>query len=223
MGFLNDFEVTLNFFKVHFPYLKNPSVKLTGLKNRDENNHFVKIFGCLLLELVLPHKVRHIATSVKSVHEKFTFYKDIVKGSMHFIPLYCRRAIQAIFDRDSLEFSIPLDISLDIILLGDRLGPIPFPVYFEDIYKMIRTLRNQEKILATVAPENLALKTHLQEFKVKTFSRELIQLLSSLDADGIDLVLPYVIELFENPETRVLAVWNLFCPFARAIGKKSKA
>jgi hypothetical protein len=222
MGFLNDFEVTMNFFKTHFPYLKNPLINLTGLKNRSEIPHSIKLFGCLLLELVLPQKVRHVAASVTSVEEKFEFYKEIVKGTMNLVPLYCRRATQAIFDRDSLEFSIPLDISLDILLLGDRLGPIPFPMYFEDIYKMLRTMRNQEKILATVAPDNFALKTHLQEFKVKTFSRELIQLLGSLDTDGIDLVLPYVIELFENPETRVLAVWNLFCPFSRAIGKKSK-
>lgn len=27
---------------------------------------------------------------------------------------------------------------------------------------------------------------------------------------------------FENAETRVLASWNLFCPFAKVIGRKSK-
>jgi len=221
MGFLNDFEVCMNFFKTHFPYLKDTNVSLSELKNRNEIAPIVKLFGCLLIEIVLPQKVRHVS-SVQSVGEKYKFYKDVLKGFINQVPLFCRRAVQAIFDRESLEFSIPLDISLDLLLLGDRLGPIPFPIYFEEAYKMLRTMRNYEKILATAAPDDTGLKTRVQELKVKSFSRDLIQLLTFLDADGVDLVLPFVIEMFENPETRVLAVWNLFCPFARAIGKKSK-
>lgn len=222
MGLFNDFEVTMNFFKTQFPYLKDPQVILTGLKDRNEMHPSVKVFGCLLLEIVLPQKFRHMTATI-CIEEKFNFYKTVVKNSMTLIPLFCRRAVQSIFDSDSLEFSIPINISLNLLLLGEKLGPIPFPFYFADIYKMIRSMRNYEKVLATSAPEDVGYRLRLQELKVQSFSRDLIQLLSSLDNEGIDLVLPFVIEMFENPETRVLAVWNLFCPFAKIIGRKSKA
>lgn len=222
MGFLNDFEVCLNFFRSHFPYLKkDPKVVLTGLKDRSKLPFLVKIFGCLLLELVLPKRIKH-ASIVRSVEERFELYQSVVKSWLNYVPLFCRRAVQAIFYPESLEFSIPLDISLDLLLLGDKIGPIPFPDYFGEIYKMIKGMRNYERILAVAAPEDVGLKVRLQELKVKSFSRDLLQVLPALDQQGLDIVLPFVVELFQNPETRVLAVWNIFCSFSRAIGRKSK-
>lgn len=117
MGLFNDFEVTMNFFKTQFPYLTDPGVTLIGLKDRQEIPIFVKLFGCLLMEIILPQKCRH-ASVTGGIEEKFNFYKSIVKGSMPLVPLYCRRAIQSIFDSDSLEFSIPINMSLDLLLLG---------------------------------------------------------------------------------------------------------
>lgn len=222
MGYLNDFEVCMNFFRAHFPYLrKDPKVVLTGLKDRTKLPSLVKLFGCLLLELVLPKRLRHMCI-VRTVEERFEFYKSVVKSSLNYVPLFCRRAVQAIFFPQSLEFSIPLDISLDLLLLGDKIGPIPFPECFGDIYKMIKGMRNYERILAVAAPEDVGLKVKLQELKVKSFSRELLQVLPALDDQGLEIVLPFVIQLFQNPETRVLAVWNIFCSFSRAIGRKSK-
>ncbi|ODM88202.1 WD repeat-containing protein 81 [Orchesella cincta] len=220
MGFLNDFEVCMNFFRSHFPYLKkDPKVVLTGLKDRTKLPSLVKLFGCLLLELVLPKRLRHVCI-VRTVEERFEFYQSVVKSSLNYVPLFCRRAVQAIFFPESLEFSIPLDISLDLLLLGDKIGPIPFPDYFGEIYKMIKGMRNYERILAVAAPEDIGLKVRLQELKVKSFSRDLIQVLPSLDEQGLEIVLPFVIEIFQNPETRVLAVWNIFLPFSQKIGRK---
>lgn len=221
MGYLNDFEVCINFFRAHFPYLKkDPKVVLTGLKDRNKLPSLVKLFGCLLLELVLPKRLKHVSI-VKTVEERFEFYQSVVKSSLNYVPLFCRRAVQAIFHPESLEFSIPLEISLDLLLLGDKIGPIPFPDYFGDIYKMLKGMRNYERCLAVAAPEDIGLKVRLQELKVKSFSRDLLQVLPVLDEQGLEIVLPYVIELFQHPETRVLAVWNIFCSFSRAVGRKS--
>lgn len=223
MGFLNDFEVSINFFRAHFPYLKpDPKVELAGLKDRSKLPSLVKLFGCLLLELVLPKRLKHVGI-VRTVDERFEFYQSVVKTSLNYVPMFCRRAVQAIFYPGSLEFSIPLDISLDLLLLGEKIGPIPFPEYFGDIYKMIKAMRNYERILAVAAPEDTGLKVRIQELKVKSFSRDLLQVLPALDDQGLDIVMPFVIELFQHPETRVLAVWNIFCSFSRAIGKKSKS
>ncbi|CAL8094920.1 unnamed protein product [Orchesella dallaii] len=85
---------------------------------------------------------------------------------------------------------------------------------------MIKGMRNYERILAVAAPEDVGLKVRLQELKVKSFSRDLIQVLPTLDEQGLDVVLPFVIELFQNPETRVLAAWNIFLPFSQKVGRK---
>ncbi|CAL8094916.1 unnamed protein product [Orchesella dallaii] len=71
MGFRNDFKVCMNFFRSHFPYLKKvPKVVLTGLKDRSRLPSLVKLFGCLLFELVLPKRLRHVCI-VRTIEERF--------------------------------------------------------------------------------------------------------------------------------------------------------
>lgn len=56
-------------------------------------------------------------------------------------------------------------------------------------------MRNYEKVLATASPEDVGYRLRLQELKVQSFSRDLTQLLGTLDNEGIDLVLPFVVEM----------------------------
>jgi len=226
MGFLNDLEVSINFFTTHFPYLrKDPKIVLEGLKNPIEAPKIVatrsaQLFGCLLMELVMPSKIRHMTNAVQNIETRFEFFKEVLQTCLHAVPLFCKRALQAIFLPESLEFSIPLEISIDLLLLGDKLGPIPFPKYYEDLLKMVRTMRNYDRVLELAT--DAVLKAKIQELKVKAFSRDFIHVLETMDENGVDLIQPFLLELFSNSETRVLAVWNLFCPFARVIGRKSK-
>ncbi|CAG7731131.1 unnamed protein product [Allacma fusca] len=219
MGFLNDLEVSLNFFRSHFN--EEPQIRLLGLKNREEIPDQVKLFGCLLLELTLTSKFSHISSVVTSVQEKFDFYKKAVNNALlESLPLFAKRAVQAIFLPHTLEYSLPLQISLSLFLKGDRLSPLAFPRYFPDVLKMVRTLRNFDGLLQTSEPSDTIYRIKVQELKVKSFSRDLISILNLIDEEGLEIILPFVIELFHHPETRVLAVWNLFCPISRAIGRK---
>ena len=222
MGFLNDFEVSVNFFKSHFN--EEPSVSLVGLKNRSEISESLKLFGNLLVELVLASSKFNtfLSNASTSVEERFEFYKRAVPSVIESVPLFAKRSIQAIFMPTTLEYTLPLEVNLDLFLLGDKLSPMPFPRYFPEVLKMVRTLRNFDGILQTAEPDDLGYRMKVQELKVKSFSRDLVSTLSWIDEDGLEIILPFVIELFHHPETRVLSVWNLFCPISRAIGRKSK-
>lgn len=61
----------------------------------------------------------------------------------------------------------------------------------------------------------------ISECKVKTAARELSTLLPemlSASPESLDLILPYVRELLEDPSSSVLAAWHLFDPMAKVLG-----
>jgi hypothetical protein len=220
MGFLNDFEVSLNFFKTHFN--SKTGVTLKGVAPKRPTSDYVKLFGCLLVELAFPTKVQHIVNAVKDVDKRFEFYR-ILMDTLEPIPLFIKRTIQVIFSPDaSFTFIVPLDISTRFLLLAGDLSPIPFPKYFDQLYKLVRGLRNFDSMLSIADPLDVTFRQKVDEMRVKAFSRDLVHMINDLDEDGLELVLPFILDLFKNPSTRVLAVWNIFCPFARVIGRKSK-
>ena len=223
MGFLNDFEVSLNFFRTHFN--SKTGVQLTGITPKGSErsvSEYVKLFGCLLIELIFPTKVQHVVNAVKGVDKRFEFYQTLM-DTLEPIPQFIKRTIQVIFSPDSsFNFSIPLDISTTLLLLAGDLSPIPFPKYFNQFYKLVNGLRSFDSMLSVADPLDAAFRQKTEEIRVKSFSRDFIQMINDFDEVGLELVLPFILDLFKNPSTRVLAVWNLFCPFARAIGRKSK-
>lgn len=231
-GFLNDFEVCLKFFKTHFN--NTAGIKLKGIREHHKHDNiqtendsgpssiYVKLIGCLMVELVIPHKLHYVSSKLRDIPQRFEFYRKLLRNFEPF-PIFIKRAIQVIFARKMYHFAIPLEISIELLLLNKGLSPIPFPNYFPAVYKVVRGLRNYDSSLSTSDPLDLDFRTKVEELKVRSFSRDLTQILDELDEEGLELVLHFVLELFQNPNTRVLAVWNLFCPFSRAIGRQSKS
>jgi len=227
--------VCLKFFKTHFN--TTDGIRLKGIKAHhrmpkedsdslveDDNgpSDYVKLFACLMVELNLPQKLHYVSSKLRQISHRYEFYRKLLRN-FEPLPLFIKRGIQAIFTRDeSLLFSIPLETSIELLLLNKGLSPIPFPNYFPSVYKVVRSLRNYDSSLSTADPSDVEFRSKVEELKVKSFSRDLIQILNDLDEEGLELVLPFVLELFNDPSTRVLAVWILFCPFARAIGRQSK-
>lgn len=120
----------------------------------------------------------------------------------------------------------------------------PFPRYFTRIYALLRTLHDyssmaRELSLASFVneDENTCVKSDeeskkvlflakISECKVKTAATELSTLLPEIHStspEGLDLILPYVKELLEDPSTSVLAAWHLFDPVAKVLGPQKTA
>lgn len=115
----------------------------------------------------------------------------------------------------------------------------PFPHHFTRIYSLLHTLHDyssmaRELSLTFVVTEddNSCMKIEvdnkkglflakISECKVKTAARELSTLLPemlSASPESLDLILPYVRELLEDPSSSVLAAWHLFDPMAKVLG-----
>ncbi|KAJ3644747.1 hypothetical protein Zmor_022454 [Zophobas morio] len=63
---------------------------------------------------------------------------------------------------------------------------------------------------------------NIGECKVKTCAKHLEVLLEELytttDTEIVNILLPHIRELIEDPPTSVLAAWYLFDPFSRVLG-----
>lgn len=120
----------------------------------------------------------------------------------------------------------------------------PFPCYFTRTYALLRTLHEYSNMTRELSlacfvseDENACVKSEadskkiiflakISECKVKTTARELSALLPEMHSaspEGLDLILPYVRELLEDPSTSVLAAWHLFDPVAKALGPQKTA
>lgn len=64
---------------------------------------------------------------------------------------------------------------------------------------------------------------NIAECKVKTCAKQLDSFLESInvntDAETVNILLPHIRELIEDPPTSVLAVWYLFDPISRVLGE----
>lgn len=115
----------------------------------------------------------------------------------------------------------------------------PFPHHFTRTYALLQTLydytimarelsftyfvsENEISCVKSEADNTKALfLAKIGECKVKTTARELSTLLPHMLAtlpESLDLILPYVEELLEEPSTSVLAAWHLFDPMAKVLG-----
>ena len=63
----------------------------------------------------------------------------------------------------------------------------------------------------------------LAKEKVTMFAKYLGKNAPALGLEGLEIVMPYVVELFEDAATGVQAAWSLFNPMAQALGPKKTA
>ncbi|XP_019881555.1 WD repeat-containing protein 81 isoform X2 [Aethina tumida] len=118
---------------------------------------------------------------------------------------------------------------------------VPFPKLFPELYKIIATLKEFKNVALELnilyhfdcngemcsEYENLErtkilFAQNIGECKVKTCSRQLEQFFSDLntntDMELVNILLPHIVELIEDPPTSVLAAWYLYDPISRILG-----
>ena len=113
------------------------------------------------------------------------------------------------------------------LLLHPASSVIPFPSYFPSLHALLDNMhRIQWSMQQTQLQGDLpaADKVHL----LRTLAKDRVNLLSKyinkmaqkIGLEGLDLVIPYVIELFDDQWTNVHAAWLLFNPIATALGPR---
>ncbi|XP_012263057.1 WD repeat-containing protein 81 [Athalia rosae] len=115
----------------------------------------------------------------------------------------------------------------------------PFPKYFQRLFGIVEMLQEYNSLV-----QSLNLVTHaakdsdlmsftrtqylckISECKVKAIARDLEDLLPEMGATSeayLELIVPHIRQIMEEPYCAVLAAWYLFDPIAKVIGPKHSA
>ncbi|XP_011058187.1 PREDICTED: WD repeat-containing protein 81 isoform X2 [Acromyrmex echinatior] len=112
----------------------------------------------------------------------------------------------------------------------------PFSKYCQYLYNIVEMLqeynslvRELNAIVKTEDDMDFAVKTKIKylckisECKVKAIARELERLLpyvGGMREATLQLIVPHIVQIMEEPYSAVLAVWHLFDPIAKTLGPK---
>ena len=109
-------------------------------------------------------------------------------------------------------------------LLHPTFSPVNFPPYFRGLYLILYKLRQMEQLERSIdRRDSTDVLTKIRQ--LKRLSKQRVSLLGhylykagrQLGADGVGILLPYVMEVMESPATSVQAAWCLFNPVAQVI------
>ncbi|KAK8740038.1 hypothetical protein OTU49_003006 [Cherax quadricarinatus] len=197
----------------------------------------IQAIGCIIVEMFSPSKCR-ILSNKASLKERYAHARKLLTHDQTDIPRCIRHTLQVIFQimnwRDAKDNSLPNKyepVSSDGLpppsphqLLQPLINVIVFPSYFPKLYRFVCKMRQYSQLLTEahmLLGEPQKRKEYIlkvAEIRVKVAAKDLPNLLPSLSAEGLDLVLPYLIELFEYPESAVNAAWYLTSVTAQALG-----
>lgn len=109
-------------------------------------------------------------------------------------------------------------------MLHPMVDILPFPSFFSDLYQCLYQIKNcDERINQT---NWSSIHNSEKQKLIKVIARKKVKILHNflessqglIPIDGLDLIVPYVEELFDNELTSVPAVWSLFNLIGQEIG-----
>lgn len=197
----------------------------------------MQAIGCIIVEMFSPSKCRVLSTKA-SLRDRYAHTRKLLTHDQTDIPRCIRHTLQVIFQimngKDTQDNTFPNKyepVSSDGLpppsphqLLQPLINVIVFPSYFPKLYRYVCKMRQYSQLLneaEMVLSEPQKRKEYIlkvADIRVKMAAKELQNLLPILSSEGLDLLLPYLIELFEYPESAVSAAWYLTSLIAQALG-----
>ena len=116
------------------------------------------------------------------------------------------------------------------LLLHPHIKLIPFPSCFPALHKFISKLKQLDQTLMHTFNHDLSKSADatiryksLAREKVSLTSKYLVKMLPQLNSESVDIIIPFVLEMFDDPVTSVQAAWVLFSPIAQILGPAKSA
>lgn len=212
-----------------------PAVKQAAHSRRVRDMQAV---GCLVVEMFSPSRCRDLGNRA-TLKERYIHAHKLLLHDQTDIPRCIRHTLQVIFqfeNRRDLRSNNTIPNKYEPVsseglpppsphqLLQSLIKVITFPSYFPKLYRFVCKMRQYSQLLTEaqlicrdpLKKQEYVLK--VAEIRVKVAAKDLPSLLPSLSSEGLDLMLPYLIELFEYPESAVNAAWYLTSVLAQALG-----
>ncbi|GFY55894.1 WD repeat-containing protein 81 [Trichonephila inaurata madagascariensis] len=198
------------------------------------------ILGCLISEMAVSPHCKTLPFS-SSLQDRYMNVLKLLRLCKQDIPKSFQNIIQLLmqvspsYDQESEEmFSVPyryppvstsgLPLPSPHQLLLPHIRTIPFPSFFPDLYMFLLNLNdfsNEIKILSERKNEGIDNQKGIESVakkKVYYAVEQLQKLLPALNTEGIELIMPYLQEMFENQHTALFSTWQMFGLVAQALG-----
>ncbi|KAJ7995563.1 hypothetical protein DPEC_G00245890 [Dallia pectoralis] len=201
---------------------------LADLYQRD-----MQALGVLIAEVFYSSKLRGVKSGTP-LKERFQAVVKLCSVNLRDVPLPLHHALETLLNlrqhssKASLEetlFPWPLLFRYDpvleglpppnpCLLLNPILSPIPFPAYLPALHDFIYSYHSS--VEATCSPQGRDVVFHLWH--------QLEKLLQGvITAEGLEILLPFVLALMLEESTAVYASWYLFEPISRVLGPRNAA
>lgn len=208
----------------------------------------VQSFACLACEIFLKDQVQFQDRSW-SLEDRFTYLCQVYRENPSVMPRSIVSLVQEVLylhkSKSALEnlttrphlclFRYPTVNSRGLPpptpaqLLHPFVNLVPFPAYFPQLYECICNLKHKEQEIEQIRWKNNNLME--KDKLIKVISREKVTILQHFleenqgcyGEEGIELVLPYVQDLFSQEDTAVQAAWSLFNLIGQELGQKETA
>lgn len=199
---------------------------LTHLYQRD-----MQALGVLIAEIFLSSKLRGLKPG-NSLKKRFQAVMKLFSSSLRDVPLSLHHALETLLlikkhsviaPGEVLDGPCPLLFKYDPIcdglpppnpcqLLNLIITPFPFPSYFAALHNFIFSYHT--KIETTCSLQGRDVVFHLWR-QLETLLR------GNITAEGLEILLPFILALMLEESTAVYAAWYLFEPISRVLGPRN--
>lgn len=202
--------------------MAEPFPSLTQLHQRD-----MQALGVLIAEIFYSSKLRGLKPG-NPLRKRFQAIMKLCSASLRDVPLSLHHALETLLQiekhsRAALDAPDPLLFKYDPVsdglpppnpyqLLNFNISPFPFPSYFAGLHRFIFSYHAKRNATCSVQGRDVVF--HLWQ-QLETLLR------STITAEGLEILLPFVLALMVEESTAVYAAWYLFEPVARVLGPRN--
>lgn len=204
--------------------MQTAPVSLTDLFQRD-----MQALGVLIAEIFCSSKLRGIKSG-SPLRQRFQAIVKLCSASFRDVPLPLHHALENLLHIDRHSYSdnlhsstYPLLFKYDPVyeglpppnpwqLLSPALSPLPFPTYFPSLHKFIFSYHSKMETPSSAQGRDIVF--HLWQ-QLETL------LQGNITAEGLEILLPFVLTLMMEESTAVYAAWYLFEPIAKVLGPRN--
>ncbi|XP_036392445.1 WD repeat-containing protein 81 [Megalops cyprinoides] len=203
---------------------------LTELFQRD-----MQALGVLIAEIFYSCKLRYMKVGA-SLSDRFQAVMKLCSASFRDVPLPLLPALETLlqvhkqskwtgadrrpsrnpglllFQYDPISEGLPPPSPWQ--LLSPFLSPLPFPTYFLALHRFIFSYQAKMESVSSIQGRDIVFHLWQQlEFLLQ----------GDITAEGLEILLPFVLALMSEESTAVYAAWYLFEPIARVLGPRNTA
>ncbi|KAL3874505.1 hypothetical protein ACJMK2_037514 [Sinanodonta woodiana] len=191
-------------------------------------------FGCVMCEMFSSQKLPLLQPNT-SLMERYRMIQRLCAQERQTLPRFLQKAAEILLQLDTEPlpknitqrndgplFDYPLINSMGLppptptLLLQPYVDILPFPSYFANLYSCLQQFKDNDSEIDKVkmdmsksqAERRKLIKVTARQ-KVALLEKYLVKYREDLSEEGYEILLPYVEELFQDPNTTVQAAWSL--------------